>query len=136
MAYSDESDPLSPVARHRMPEEHVEYSQYDVPAAPEMNLQYRYANEVNLEPQEGFLPDDEIEESWVEEFHEETHWLTKDFWAGTAVRAIRTFVQTSVATLTATGVGLWHAPWWDGIVAASGAAALSVLMSLDRRARQ
>ena len=134
MAYSDERDQFSPAndytGSHRSPYE------FAAEPEPEVNIQHHYASQVNVSPQKGFHVEDQIEEGWINEFHEETHWLTKHFWAGTVVRAVRTFVQTAVATLTATGVGLWHAPWWDGLVAASGAAILSVLMSLDREARQ
>jgi hypothetical protein len=98
-------------------------------AAPEPLTQQSF------EPQVGSLPEDGVDESWFEEIGESTPWFTRGFWAATAVRAIRTFAQTMVATITAAGVGVFSMHWYDSVLTSAGAALLSLLMSVDRNVR-
>jgi hypothetical protein len=88
-----------------------------------------------FEPQVGSKPEDNIDESWVEELHESTAWFTKGFWAASTVRAIRTFAQTLVSIITAAGVGIFSMEWYDSLLTSAGAALLSFLMSVDRNVR-
>jgi len=87
-----------------------------------------------FEPQVGSLDEDLLDESWSEEIRESAAWFTRGFWAATSVRAIRTFAQTLVATVTAAGVGV-PLRWQDCALTSAGAAGLSVLMSIDRNMR-
>ena len=89
----------------------------------------------SFEPQVGSKPEDNVDESWLEELHESTPWFTKGFWAASGVRAVRTFAQTLVATITAAGVGLFGMEWYDALLTAAGASLLSFLMSVDRNVR-
>lgn len=88
-----------------------------------------------FEPQVGSIPEDHIDEGWLEEIQESAPWFTRGFWAATAVRATRTFAQTLVATITAAGVGVFSMDWYDSLLTSAGAAGLSVLMSIDRNVR-
>ena len=87
-----------------------------------------------FEPQIGSQDENSIDGTWEEEFRESAQWLSRGFWAATAVRAVRTFAQTMVATVTAAGVGV-PLQWYDCALTSLGAAGLSVLMSIDRNIR-
>jgi hypothetical protein len=91
--------------------------------------------DLSFEPQIGSEPEDNVDETWVEELKESTPWFTKGFWAASAVRAVRTFAQTLVATITAAGVGIFVMEWYDSLLTSAGAALLSFLMSVDRNVR-
>lgn len=98
------------------------------PVAPQM------AGLPTFEPQVGSRDEDNIDGTWIQELEESSAWFTKGFWAATAVRAIRTFAQTMVATVTAAGVGV-PMSWYNCVLTSAGAAGLSVLMSIDRNVR-
>jgi hypothetical protein len=83
----------------------------------------------------GEKPMDDVDETWIEELREASVWLTKSFWTNTAVRAVRTFVQTVVALAATAGTGLFEMSWSDTLIAGGSAAFLSVLMSVDRSAK-
>lgn len=87
-----------------------------------------------FEPQVGSKDEDNVDEAWSEELKESSAWFTKGFWAATGVRAVRTFAQTIVATVTAAGVGV-NLSWYNCLLTSAGAAGLSVLMSIDRNMR-
>lgn len=87
-----------------------------------------------FEPQVGSQDEDNLDEAWMEELKESSAWFTRGFWAATGVRAIRTFAQTIVATVTAAGVGV-NLSWYNCLLTSAGAAGLSVLMSIDRNMR-
>lgn len=78
---------------------------------------------------------DDIDESWIEELREASVWLTKSFWVNSFVRAARTFVQTVLALAASGSVGVFNAPWQDVIYTSLGAAGISILMSIDRSAK-
>ena len=88
-----------------------------------------------FEPQVGSRPEDSVDGTWVQELEESTPWFTKGFWAATGVRAVRTFAQTLVATITAAGVGIFTMDGYDSVLTAAGAALVSFLMSIDRNVR-
>lgn len=52
------------------------------------------------------------------------------FWQGAAERALKTFAQSVLATLTATSTGLLAAPWVVALDLGAMAAVLSILTSL------
>ncbi|MGH3812106.1 MAG: holin [Pseudonocardiaceae bacterium] len=56
--------------------------------------------------------------------------FTYRFWQLTSERAVKTFAQSLVAILSATGVGLLTAPWSTALSTAGMAALLSVLTSM------
>lgn len=78
---------------------------------------------------------DNVDESWIEELREASVWLTKSFWVNSFVRAARTFVQTVLALAASGSVGVFNAPWQDVVYTSLGAAGLSILMSIDRSAK-
>lgn len=87
-----------------------------------------------FEPQVGSKPEDSTDDSWAVEITESAAWFTRGFWAATGVRAVRTFAQTIVATVTAAGVGV-PLSWYNCLLTSAGAAGLSILMSIDRNVR-
>ena len=56
--------------------------------------------------------------------------FTKLFWQRATERAIKSFAQSLVAVLTASGLGLFDAPWPKALSTAGMVALLSVLTSL------
>lgn len=56
--------------------------------------------------------------------------FTYRFWQLAGERAVKTFAQSLVAILSATGVGLLTAPWSTALSTAAMAALLSVLTSM------
>jgi hypothetical protein len=56
--------------------------------------------------------------------------FTSRFWQLASERAVKTFAQSLVAILSATGVGLLTAPWTTALCTAGMAALLSVLTSM------
>ncbi|MGH2394679.1 MAG: holin [Candidatus Limnocylindria bacterium] len=56
--------------------------------------------------------------------------FTYRFWQLASERAIKTFAQSLVAILSATGVGLLTAPWSTALSTAGMAALLSMLTSM------
>lgn len=63
--------------------------------------------------------------------------FTKEFWLGdngALVRAVRTFAQTAAAMLTVSTFSPFEVGQWSNVLVVSAtAAAVSLLMSLDRR---
>ncbi len=59
--------------------------------------------------------------------------LTKAFWKGLGERALKTFVQTFIASMVA-AVGVattaWEVPWQDAAFAALGVALLATFLSV------
>jgi Putative lactococcus lactis phage r1t holin len=56
--------------------------------------------------------------------------VTKDFWAATALRALRTFAQSLLTLGGADLVGLIEGDWWSVLLTSAGMAAASVLTSI------
>jgi tRNA A37 threonylcarbamoyladenosine dehydratase len=56
--------------------------------------------------------------------------FTSDFWSYSGERSIKTFAQTSIATLGAGSVGLFAVDWVALISVSGGAAFLSILTSI------
>ncbi len=56
--------------------------------------------------------------------------FTSRFWQLASERALKTFAQSLLAILSATGVGLVTAPWTTALSTAGMAAVLSVLSSM------
>jgi hypothetical protein len=56
--------------------------------------------------------------------------FTSRFWQLASERALKTFAQSLVAILSATGVGLLTAPWTTALSTAAMAALLSALTSM------
>ena len=59
---------------------------------------------------------------------------TRDFWEATGERAVRTFAQSLLATLSVAGVGVVDADWGQALSVAAMAAVLSVLTSVGASA--
>lgn len=59
-----------------------------------------------------------------------TTMFTQAFWIGTAERALKTFAQATLVSLSASGIGLLAMPWTTALDLGAGAGVLSVLTSL------
>jgi hypothetical protein len=58
--------------------------------------------------------------------------MSPRFWQQTGLRALRTFSQSAISVLGGSAVDVWSADWKQACGVGLGAAAMSVLMSLDR----
>ncbi|MDR0958948.1 MAG: holin [Propionibacteriaceae bacterium] len=60
----------------------------------------------------------------------QNNWFTKQFWAATVERAIKTFAQSMAALLTTSAVGLFEIDWLNFLSISAVATIASVLTSV------